>query len=317
MALNQEDLNRSKIYFFGSSGFIGQHLLNNLKGQNIEVEERSARGSFWERANDELALIYVNLVGKAHDHEQLAKEEDYYFVNVELTKRIFNEFVHSRAELFVHVSSLAAVEEFESMLPLKETDPCHPQSFYGKSKRAAEVWLLDQQLPMNKKLIILRPPMVHGKGDKGNLGLLYKLISKGIPYPLSAFDNKRSFISIDNFIFFVKQIIQGYDKLDNGVYHISDDEPVSTSEIITIIQQVVGRNVMNLTIPKVVVSAIAKLGDFIPIPLNSKRLKKMTSNLVVDNSKIKKQLGVNILPSTAQEGLKRTISYFYDQTDQS
>lgn len=89
-----------------------------------------------------------------------------------------------------------------------------------------------------KKIIILRPPLVHGEGDKGNLELLYKFISKGIPYPLSAFQNSRSFLSIDNFIFFLKEIISNQDKLDSGIYHIADDEVLSTKEILEIIKRV-------------------------------------------------------------------------------
>src|SRR5690606_36290322 len=144
-----------------------------------------------------------------------------------------------------------------------------------------EQWLMKQELPENKKLIILRPPMVHGPGDKGNLGLLYKLIAKGIPYPLSSFNNRRSFISIDNFIYFVREIIDKQERLKSGIYHISDDEPVSTKEIIAIIKDVTGKNTMNIAFPKFVVKGIAKIGDLLPIPLNSKRLKKMTSNLLV------------------------------------
>src|SRR5690606_12663074 len=105
------------------------------------------------------------------------------------------------------------------------------------------------------------PPMVHGPGDKGNLALLYKLISKGIPYPLSSFDNSRSFISIDNFSFFIQQIIEHQDKLDSGIYHIADDESISTKEIIEIIKNVTGKNVPNIALPKFLVKGIAKIGD--------------------------------------------------------
>src|SRR5690606_22094138 len=209
-----------------------------------------------------------------------------------------------------HVSSLAALEEFQSDKFLVEKDSCNPQSWYGKSKRAAEEWLLSQEIPKGKKLIIVRPPMVHGPGDKGNLGLLYKLISKGIPYPLAAFDNSRSFISIDNFTFFIKQIIERYEVLENGIYHIADDEPISTHEIINIIKTENRKTIPNIALPKFWVRALAKIGDILPFPLNTKRLKKMTSDLLVSNAKIKKALGINNLPLTAKEGLTITIKSF-------
>src|SRR5690606_18963633 len=293
------------IKVLGSSGFIGQNLLSSLNGAiGVSLRDRA-----W-RSEVAVADVVINLVGKAHDHKGTADEQDYYFANVELAKQVHSAFVASTATLLIHVSSLAAVEEFESSAPRDEEDPGDPASWYGKSKRAAEDWLLAQDIPEGKKLIILRPPMVHGPGDKGNLGLLYKLISKGIPYPLSSFDNRRSFISIDNFCFFIQQIINENDTIKSGIYHVADDEPVSTKEIIDIIKGVTGKNTPDFALPKFLVRGIAKVGDVLPIPLNSKRLKKMTSNLLVSNTKIKSALGITELPLSAKEGLERTIRSF-------
>ena len=298
-------MNPQNVLILGSSGFIGQNLLSSLNGSiGVSLRDRAWRGEV------AVADVVINLVGKAHDHKGTADEQDYYFANVELAKQVYSAFVASTATLLIHVSSLAAVEEFESSAPLDEEDPCDPASWYGKSKRAAEEWLLAQDVPEGKKLIILRPPMVHGPGDKGNLGLLYKLISKGIPYPLSSFDNRRSFISIDNFCFFIQQIINKNDTIKSGIYHVADDEPVSTKEIIDIIKEVTDKNTPNLALSKFLVRGIAKIGDIIPIPLNSKRLKKMTSDLLVSNTKIKSALGITELPLSAKEGLERTIRSF-------
>lgn len=298
-----------KVAIFGSSGFIGKNLASYL-GQDFMVQEISLRYPLWQKNIVCDTGIFINLVGKAHDHKGTATESDYFFANVELTKQIFEAFLHSKAKLFIHISSLAALEEFESTIALTEKDAPHPQSFYGKSKRESEKWLLTQDLPMDKKIIIIRPPMVHGSGDKGNLGLLYQLISKGIPYPLSSFENSRSFISIDNFNFFIEEILLKSSQLDSGIYHISDNETISTQDIINIIKKVEHKNVLNVSFPKSFVKAIAKIGDVLPIPLNTKRLKKMTSNLVVSNQKIKTALGIEKLPLTAEQGLEITIKSF-------
>ncbi|MGJ1433083.1 NAD-dependent epimerase/dehydratase family protein [Sphingobacterium spiritivorum] len=297
-----------KTVVMGSTGFIGKHLIRSLPNSvGISLRD-SDLGEVTENS-----VAFINLVGKAHDHKGTATEADYYHVNVDLAKDVFEAFKQSSAKLLIHISSLAALEEFESDILLSEQDICNPVSWYGKSKRAAEMWLLGQDLPDNKKLIILRPPMVHGPGDKGNLGLLYKLISKGIPYPLSAFNNKRSFISLENFCFFINQIIQNHDKLKSGIYHIADNQPISTKEIIEIIKKETGKKTIDLSLPKFLVNGIAKLGDVIPIPLNTKRLKKMTSNLLVSNQKIKTALGIEKLPLTATEGLVKTIRSFADK----
>ena len=296
-----------QIVIFGSSGFVGNNLINSHKDFDLILP--SLRNSDWANGLND-ASVFINLVGKAHDHKGTATEQDFRYANVELAKEIFNEFLKSNANLIIHISSIAALEEFESQNPLREEDECHPFSSYGKTKREAEEWLLQQNLPEKKKLIILRPPMVHGEGDKGNLGLLYKLISKGIPYPLASFDNKRSFISIDNFSYFINQIIENKELLENGIYHISDDEAVSTKEIIEIIKKVKNNNTLNLSLPKVLVKFLAKIGDVIPLPLNTKRLKKMTGNLEVSNQKIKNALGISQLPISAKKGIEITIKSF-------
>lgn len=297
-----------KVLVLGASGFIGQNLIKYLQ-PNFETSAISLRNENWKSKVDSFD-VFINLVGKAHDHNGTATEKDYYYANLDLTKEIFNQFLTSDATLLIHISSLAALEEFESVRPLIESDNANPQSFYGKSKRDAEEWLLKQTLPANKKLIILRPPMVHGVGDKGNLSLLYKLISKGIPYPLSSFDNRRSFISICNFAFFIQEIIRKQHLLESGIYHIADDETISTSQIIEIIKKVENINILNLSIPQSIVKRFAKIGDILPLPLNTKRLKKMTCNLEISNQKIKKVLEIKELPLTAEGGLEVTIRGF-------
>lgn len=296
---------RNTTAILGASGFIGQNLLNKIAGSfGVSLRDENWRDKIFTTD------VIINLVGKAHDHKGAATEQEFRDANVDLAKEIFNEFLKSDAKLLIHISSIAAQEECESSKPLKEEDQCHPFSHYGKTKREAEERLMQQKLPDNKKLIILRPPMVHGEGDKGNLRLLYNLISKGIPYPLSAFDSKRSFISIDNLAFFISQIIEKHENLQSGIYHIADDEAVSTKEIIAVIRKVENKNTIGLSLPKFLVKGLARVGDFVPIPLNSKRLKKMTSDLTISNQKIKTALEIENLPLSAEEGLIKTVKSF-------
>ncbi|MCT1532634.1 NAD-dependent epimerase/dehydratase family protein [Sphingobacterium daejeonense] len=293
------------IVISGGNGFIGRNLVKSIPN-SISV---SLREKYWKN-HFSTATAIINLVGKAHDHSGTATKEDFYYANLELTKDVFNAFVESNANILIHISSIAAVEEFESLKPLTEENNCHPVTFYGESKRAGEKWLLDQDLPENKKLIILRPPMVHGPGDKGNLGILYKFISKGLPNPFANLDNSRSFISINNFTFYIDQILNNFPDLNNGIYHVADNESVSTKEIIDIIEKVTNKKSLKISLPNSVVKLLANLGDIIPIPINNKRLKKLTSTLLVSNSKINTSLNIQSLPESGRDGIYRTVFWF-------
>ncbi|MGG5508126.1 MULTISPECIES: NAD-dependent epimerase/dehydratase family protein [unclassified Myroides] len=298
----------NKLLVFGASGFIGKNLSDFLL-TDYHFETSSLRDlTNLDKINS--ADIVINLVGKAHDHKGEATERDFYYANYELVKNIYNVFIQSEASLFIHISSIAAIEESGSANALTEEMVGNPVSWYGKSKQKAEQFIMDQQLPDGKKIIILRPTMVHGPGDKGNLTLLYKLIAKGLPYPLSKFDNRRSFLSIDNFNYLIKEIINKHTMVPSGIYHICDDQPIATSTIISVIGEVTDKKIFNFPLPKGLVKGLAKFGDFIPLPLNSKRLGKMTSDLVVSNTKIKNALQIEQLPISAEEGLKRTIQSF-------
>ncbi|MBV2167045.1 MAG: NAD-dependent epimerase/dehydratase family protein [Kaistella sp.] len=297
----------SDIFLFGASGFLGSHLQSKLDGEVIGVNIRQQN---WQENIPDDANVFINCIGKAHDHNGTATEHDFYFANYELVKVLFEEFLKFNAQIFIHISSIAAVEENERKEVLTEDSVGNPHSHYGKSKKAAEEYLLKQSLPSGKKIFILRPTMIHGEGDKGNLTLLYKIISKGIPYPLGAFKNSRTFISVDNVVFLINEIIKKHKEMESGIYHISDDESLSTQKIIEIIGTAKGKKPLILSLPKFLINGLAKMGDMISLPINSKRLKKMTSNLIVSNQKIKTALKIENLPLSAEEGLIKTIKSF-------
>lgn len=186
-----------------------------------------------------------------------------------------------------------------------------PKGPYGESKILAEKYIQDHwpAADSGKKVYILRPCMIHGPGNKGNLNLLYSVVRKGIPWPLGAFENHRTFTSVDNLCFVIDELVSS-GNVESGIYHIADDEALSTNELIGVMCEAMGQKAHIWCLPKGLIICAAKLGGALHLPLNPERLHKLTENYVASNAKIKRALGVDYIPITAREGLRRTIISF-------
>jgi nucleoside-diphosphate-sugar epimerase len=205
------------------------------------------------------------------------------------------------------LSSVKAVADEVSGELIEQHHP-NPVTHYGKSKLLAEQYIFSKEIPEGKRVYVLRPCMIHGPGNKGNLNLLYKLVSKNIPWPLGAFENKRSFCSIDNLMFIFKELIERED-IPSGIYNVADDEPLSTNELIRLIAQSQNRSPNLWNISKKFIQGVAAMGDKLRLLLNTERLHKLTSSYVVSNAKINAAIG-KPLPVSSREGLLKTFKSF-------
>lgn len=293
------------IIITGATGFVGKNLSKFLKEKGHHISPLSLRKA-WEL--DQNAEAIIHLAGKAHDTKNTSAEKEYFEINTELTKKLFKGFLNTTAQDFIYFSSVKATADTVEGF-LDESHTSNPQTPYGKSKLEAEEFLLSQKLPENKRLFIIRPCMIHGPGNKGNLNLLYKFVQKGIPYPLAAFENKRSFLSIDNLNFLILEMLSNKN-VGSGIYNFADDEVLSTNELVKLIANTSGKKEKLWKISSKLISATAKMGDVMKLPLNSERLKKLTENYWVSNQKIKNALGIAKLPVSASEGLEKTIKSF-------
>ena len=290
----------------GASGFVGQNLNNYLKS-SYEITPLSIR-YFPYQQFDLKGDAIIHLSGKAHDLKKVSSPQDYYDANFELTKQLFDSFLQSEATVFIFMSTVKAVADAVEGILDEEFKP-NPITAYGKSKLMAEEYIL-QNLPHDKKVYILRPCMIHGPGNKGNLNLLHRFVSKGIPYPFGVYENERSFLSIDNLSFIIKELIDK-NNIPSGIYNVADDEFISTNEVVRIIATVAGKRPNLLAVPKVIINAVARLGDLIKAPFNTESVKKLTENYRVSNKKIKHALNIETLPVTVRHGLKATIQSFF------
>ena len=297
----------TQIAISGASGFVGQNLCNYLMS-NFQLQEIS-RLQLQQIESNYLVNFdtVLHLAGKAHDLKKVTSSDEYYKVNTELTKEIFNAFLASKAKVFITLSSVKAIADNVEGELSEEATP-NPITHYGKSKLLAEQYILSLPIPEDKRVYILRPCMIHGPGNKGNLNLLYSLVSKGLPWPLGLFENYRSYLSLENLCFIIKELIERED-IPSGVYNVADDVPLSTNELITMIAESKGKKASILNLNKNFIKVIARVGDLLKLPLNSERLHKLTETYIVSNAKVKKALG-KPLPFSSREGLIKTFQSF-------
>lgn len=312
------------ILITGVHGFVGSNLVEYLKGDNeiygldIVCPEKDGvvrtfswedlERSFADAQDDKIAFdAIIHLAGKAHDTKNKSAAEVYFKVNTGLTQKIFDYFLASGAKKFVFFSTAkAAADRVEGVLT-EDVVPA-PVGPYGESKIKAEEYILSKELPVSKQVYIFRPCMIHGPGNKGNLNLLYNVVRKGIPWPLGAFENRRTFTSVENICFAVNGVLTK--DIPSGIYNMGDDEALSTNELIEEICKSLGKKAHIWRLPKGLMTGMAKVGGWLHLPLNPLRLQKLTENYVSSNEKIKKALGIEKMPVDARKGLQRTLESF-------
>jgi nucleoside-diphosphate-sugar epimerase len=294
-----------KITITGASGFVGVNLQDYLMPSH-EIQPMSVRYVADQQFEIKTDVI-IHLAGKAHDLKKVSNPTDYYEANFELTKQLFDAFLTSDAAVFIFMSTVKAVADTVDEVLTEDVVP-NPKTHYGIAKHQAEQYLLSQELPCEKRIYILRPCMIHGAGNKGNLNLLYRLVSKGLPWPLGDFKNKRSFLSIENLCFVIKELLENTN-VPSGIYQVSDNNSLSTNELIQLLNTSLDKKNKILNIPSSWIKGVARLGDNLHFPLNSERLQKLTENYVVSNQKIVSAIG-KPLPIESKEGLLKTFDSF-------
>lgn len=312
------------ILISGAFGFVGTNLSSFLRARGYDlwaldvaaVAERMkdtphgySRVFTWEALDvlplTEVAAV-VHLAGKAHDIRRTSDPQAYFTINAGLTETLVTRLTSvaaTRTIPFVLFSSVKAVADSVTDVLTEEVVPA-PQTPYGKSKLEAERIVAASPLAGT----LLRPCMIHGPGNKGNLNLLHKVVSRGIPWPLGAFDNRRSFAAIGNVCAVVERILAG--GVPPGTYQVADDEALSTNELIGLIAAAGHRSARIWRLPRGWVRGTARIGDALHLPLTSERLHKLTESYVVSNAKLKQALGWERMPVTAHDGMRQTLESF-------
>jgi nucleoside-diphosphate-sugar epimerase len=297
-------MNKPLISIVGYSGFVGSNFIDITN--DIFSFDKLKKNNLPFNINP-LSSVVINFAGKSHDLKNVISPNEYYSINTELSNKLFDAFLASNAHVFITLSSVKSVADKVSGVLSEDIIPS-PVTHYGKSKLLAEKYILSHPIPEGKRVYILRPCMIHGPGNKGNLNLLYSLVSIGLPWPLGLFENKRSFCNITNLIFIIRELIERED-IPSGIYNVADDDSLSTNDVITILAESKNRKPIIWKIPKKLIQFVAKIGNVLKLPLNEERLQKLTDSYVVSNKKIKSAIGKS-LPVSCKDGLLKTFKSF-------
>ena len=256
-----------RVLITGKNSYIGTSLENWLmrepdkyKVDTVDMKDRS-----WKEKDFSSYDVVFHVAGIAHIKETSDNQNLYYKVNRDLAYETAQKAKQDGVEQFIFLSSMS-VYGIEQGVIDKNT-PLTPNSAYGKSKIEAEK-LINKLQDDSFTVATLRPPMVYGKGCRGNYPRLVGLALKTPIFP--KVDNKRSMIYIDNLSEFVKQLI---DNGSGGLFFPQNADYVNTSEMVRIIAEVHGKRVV-----------MTKLFNPLLRLLNVSTVNKVFGDLVYDMS---------------------------------
>ena len=254
----------TKYLVTGSTGFIGSRLLGLLNTIECDVRllARSKVNSYetvvcnleQDRISKhtlESVDTVFHLAGFAHDMQDPSEVEDLYrVINVDATVELARLAVVNGVNRFVFISSVKAGGSLASGKCINESDQSEPEGIYGKSKREAELRLLEIGKESGMHVSIIRPSLVYGPGVKGNLQLMLAGIKKGWFPPLPEMGNRRSMIHVDDLVQAIFLVSE--DKHSNGEILIATDgAPYSSREIYNAMCGAVGKSIPKWSVPKI------------------------------------------------------------------
>ena len=279
-----------KILLTGSSGFVGNYFIDHYTDK-YDI----STFSFMKDELSELDLSnidsIIHLSALVHQMGGAQKEE-YHRVNVENTLNLAQKAKENGVRHFIFMSSVKVYGE-ETNIPYTEKSECKPQDEYGKSKREAEQRLMKLE-DENFIVSIIRTPIVYGNGVKANIKNLISLVNKIPVLPFGKINNKRSMVYIGNLCHLIDTIL---DKHSNGIFLVTDDQPLSTTGLIELIAHELDKNITLLKIP---------FFETFLKQVKPSFHKRLYESLEVDNSQTKETLGLEN-PFSTKEGIKLMI----------
>lgn len=326
-----------KVLVTGATGFVGGHLVPALEraghSLTLAIRDTSAEArlprtiasnarrvsvlgdidgrSDWRDALQDAEAV-IHLAARAHVLDESAEDENAFMeVNARGTSRLVEQAIDAGVRRFVLMSSIGAVTASSDRLVTLDT-PCKPETPYGRSKLAAERALIDQSRGTSMVWTVLRPTLVYGPGNPGNMRRLVGLVRRGVPLPLGAVANRRSFTFVENLVDAATLVLTHHNAAD-AVFLLGDGEDLSTAELIRRIAALTGSRTRLVPVPMPLLRGLAKGADTVAkttgwsLPLDSATLRRLGSSLYVDIEPLREKLGW-APPIGVDEGLRRMLA---------
>ncbi len=309
-----------KVLVTGANGFIGQHLVKELKQQNIQLacvgrqvlNHDADEFYIVTDFNDSIAWreplaacdVVIHLAARVHVMKEKTQNplDEFRKVNVNGTLTLAKQAAKAGVKRFIYISSVKVNGESTNLdSPFKETDKSNPQDAYGLSKLEAEQGLLKLAQETGMEVVIIRPPLVYGPGVKANFLSMMRAVNSGIPLPLGAIQNFRSLVYVENLLSFIHCCIK-HSAAANQVFFVSDGLDLSTTELLKSTANALGVKARLVPVPQKLIEVSARM-------LGKPQLaSRLCGSLQVDITKARKLLGW--VPSyTVEQGLKKTAIY--------
>jgi nucleoside-diphosphate-sugar epimerase len=309
----------------GATGFIGSHLLPALLTSSWEIKVAVRQtpaqvipnvvylpvgeiggNTDWQDSLQGINVV-VHLAARAHQLNDTHPNPEQVFqeVNTLGTTRLVTEAITAGVEHFIFVSSIGAMTTSSESL-LTESSLCHPNTPYGRSKLDAEQALISLANNSPMAWTILRPPLIYGPRNPGNMERLFKLVRTGIPLPLGAIRNRRSLLYVGNFVDMIMICIKNT-KAKNQIFLVSDGQDLSTPELINYIAQAMGKKLLLFPVSPNLLTTLAK-------PFGKEDIiNRLIGSLFIDNRKIRTDLGW-VPPFTLTQGLQDLARWYSVKT---
>lgn len=307
-----------KIFVTGANGFVGSAVAERLEAEGYDVvrgvrcnpkSNQVVHGEIDSASNWQNLLDGSDVVVHAAARVHIMNDKDpdalnaYQAVNYHGTINLAKQAEANGVKIFIFISTMKVSGESGYFAA---TDCDRPTDPYAQSKFDAEQWLTKSFINQSgMKIIILRPPLIYGPKVGANFYRLIKLVAARVPLPIKNIDNFRSILFIGNLTDVIAKIISTK-KIQAGTYFISDPKPISTSDLVNMLSELMNIKLVQFYIPLTLLKLMAKCVG------KSDQVERLIGSLYCDAQKINEKLNWKH-PYQTKDGLKITVDWYLGQ----